>query len=268
MKTNPIFIIRRYIYKTLNLVDRLFDNNTKAFVLCYHGIDSSDWRFSISLIMFKKQIKHLKNEGYSFITTKDILEYCQGKKILPKPSVAITFDDGYKSMKIVAKFLKEEKIEPTLFLLSQTVKPNWKEIGKKDSFLNFSEIKSLERNGWLMGSHSSTHANLSELSKEELVNEISNSKKVLEQKLKKSISDFAYPRGKYNDSVLKQVKKAGFKAGWTMDDGFLGPQTNLLQIPRIGVDRTHSLEEFKTLFSPSAILMRKLIKQSPIGGLL
>jgi hypothetical protein len=45
-----------------------------------------------------------------------------------------------------------------------------------------------------------------------------------------------------------------------MDDGSVTQHSHALTLPRIGINRTHSLEEFKTLNSPSNIWLRQFIK--------
>lgn len=256
--------IRDGIYVILASFDRLFGRKTPVFVLSYHSIASDSWRFSVSKTAFSKQIAYL-SKHYDFITLATLERYLKGKVKLDKPSVVLTFDDGYADIVSLKPLFKKYGIKPALFVLSNTKKPNWKELATKRPFLTKAQIRSLHKLGWEINVHSATHANLATLSEKDLHTEIAKAKKDIEETLGAITPYFAYPRGKYNNAVLTKVKNTKYRMALTMDDGAVTPGVAMLQIPRIGVDGTHSLEIFKTLFSPSAITFRKLVKESPIG---
>ncbi len=44
----------------------------------------------------------------------------------------------------------------------------------------------------------------------------------------------------------------------SMDAGFINQKTDLFKVPRVGVDRSHTFMEFKYIFSPSVIRIKKL----------
>jgi len=256
---------RRSSYVSFGFFDKLAKRKrSKLIILVYHGVGNDKWKFSVDTKTFKKQINYLKKD-YDFVNLKTAEEFVNGKKKLSKQSVVLTFDDGYKDILKLKHFLKKQNIKPALFLITDTKNVNLNEIKNKKPFLSKPEIKTLVSWGWEIGSHSNTHANLSELSAKELQDEISLSKKKLEKELGIPIRYFAYPRGKYTKNVLKYVKKAKYNLALTMDDGFINKAINPLTVPRIGIDRTHSFSEFKSSFSPSNILLRKFIKQTFVG---
>ena len=45
-----------------------------------------------------------------------------------------------------------------------------------------------------------------------------------------------------------------------MNDGMISKNSDPLLLPRVGVDASHSFNEFKMLFSPSVIWFRSLLK--------
>jgi len=212
----------------------------------------------------KKQIAYLK-KNYHIIDLATVEKIVSGKRFVNKPSIVLTFDDGYKDIMQLRYFLKKQNIKPALFLIADTQNVNTAEIGKEHTYLNKNDIKSLIADGWEVGCHSNTHANLSGLSEKELYKEIVVSKKTLEESFGIKINYFAYPRGKYSKTVLKYVKKAKYKLGLTMDDNLIDKNINPLVIPRIGIDRTHTFSEFKSAFSPSTVGARMLLKNTFIG---
>jgi hypothetical protein len=49
------------------------------------------------------------------------------------------------------------------------------------------------------------------------------------------IKTFAYPNGNYNENVMKVLRDCNFECAVTTRKGFLGPETPLMEIPRIGI---------------------------------
>lgn len=259
-----IIWIRRFMYISLGLLDTIKSGKSQVFVITYHSVADDKWRFSVDLDKIKRQLTFLKN-NYDFITLNTLELFIKGEIEITKPSVVITFDDGYRDVLKLKSFFKKNNIRPAVFILANPRRANYKELGTKREFLNRNEILSLKNDGWEIGSHTNTHADLTTLSEQRLKDEILDSRKKLEEIIKTDVKYFAYPRGKYTDKVLKILKKSGYVLGLTMDDGFISKKTNPLLVPRIGVDRTHSFQEFKSLNSINNVNMRMRIKQSFVG---
>jgi peptidoglycan/xylan/chitin deacetylase (PgdA/CDA1 family) len=257
--------IRKVIYVALGLLDtKLLKRKNMLFILSYHSISDDSWRFGVRFSTLRRQIYFLR-KTHDFIALSEVNDYISGKKQLRKPGVVITFDDGYKDILQTKKFFKKLGIRPALFLLADTSRVNYSELATKRPFLNKKEVLSLVSSGWELGSHSDTHPNLADLAEKQVLEEVLGSKSRLESWLGLPIRFFAYPRGRYSDSVLRFVKKAKYELGLTMDDGFIGKRSNPFLLPRVGVDRTHTFAEFQFAFVPSVVLFRQLIKKSYLG---
>lgn len=253
--------IRRCIYAVLASFDAIFKRSEHTIVVfCFHSIASDEWRFSIDKGVFVQEIEYLLKTRKP-ITIDDVRNYILGKKQITEPSFAVCFDDGYRDILTVRTYLKERGIKPTLFVLSHEVEADTTELGTDRPFLSREEILRLQEDGWTIGSHSATHGDFFILDEAGIKKEIGESKMALEKSLGCVIEYFAYPRGRYTDAVLAEVKNAGYRMALSMDDGRIDSQTPLLAIPRVGVDRTHSFAEFRHIFSPSAIFFRQTVKR-------
>ena len=262
-KLLTFLLVRRSIYFFLYALDRLFHRGNTLFILCYHSIDHDTWRYGVDLASFKKQLAYLETH-YTFISVHDL----EKQRTTPndeRPSVLLTFDDGYKDIVQLKNLFIDHKISPLLFVLSDREKANRHELATDQPFLSTKEIIRLIDAGWDIGSHSKTHADLTTLSVTDMTDEIIQSKISLEKELHIPINYFAYPRGKYNKDILRIARSAGYAMCFTMDDGALSKSTDTRLIPRIGVDRTHVNKEFETLFSPSVVQFRKIVKLSFLG---
>lgn len=73
------------------------------FAFCYHDVKSGihgDLHQDSGAVSTEHLIQHfewIKDNGYTVVSLNDIIAARQGKKILPKKSIYLTFDDGYKS---------------------------------------------------------------------------------------------------------------------------------------------------------------------------
>lgn len=255
-------LVRRYLYITFGYIDlNILHRSNLITILSYHSIEDDKWRFSIDPEMLRKQITYL-DAHYDFISLKDLEEYLKNKKFITKPSIVLTFDDGYRDILEVKNLFDELNVKPALFILADPERADHEQLQNEKKLLSKNEILILINEGWEIGSHSMTHPDLSRMSKKELENEICLSKQKLEKDLNIPIRYFAYPRGKYSKKVLDLVEKSKYSLGLTMDDGIIDIKTNPLLVPRIGIDRTHSFREFKYTFSTSNIKLRQIIKNT------
>lgn len=88
--------------------------------------------------------------------------------------------------------------------------------------MSWDQIKELDANGIEIASHACTHPILSQLSYEELAQEVSDSKKKIEEMLNKPCVAISYPVGEahaYNQAVTDAVKEAGYIFGCTYESG-------------------------------------------------
>ncbi len=258
-------IIRGIIYYLFGVFDDFLNIKVPDIVvICYHGIGIDDWQYNISLEEFKKQVDVILKLRTP-MSLSQLTEYIQGKRKIEKPSFVITFDDGYKNVLNCLEYLKNKDIKPGVFLLSNEDGVNRSEMGNSLELLTSKDVSNLVSAGWEIGSHGATHQDFSCLSTDEITKEIKVSKSDLEKNLVTEVQYIAYPKGRYTNSILDEVKQAGYKLGLTMDDSFISRQTNPLLVPRIGVDKSHKIYEFKGSFSPTVIKLRHLLKKININ---
>lgn len=261
MKKKLLLLSRKAIYSMIRFIDEsVLSRKTSIFILCYHSFLTDSWRWSVNIEEFKKQITYLLDNGYVPVALKDIENFLLGNKKLRHGSFALTIDDGYKDALQIADFLAEKNITPTVFVLSDRKRANRKELETSRELLTQEDITYLVQHGWMLGSHTATHPDLHALQDDrELAKEIIQAKKDLEREYRCSITYFSYPKGKYTEKIVRLVKKAGYTMACSMNDGYITKKTNILLLPRIGIDRTYGINEFKAVFLPSAIAFRKFI---------
>lgn len=198
-------------------------------ILMYHSFDASRTKdfAAVSLESFYKQMKFIKKKGYGVISLNDYCGLLKDGKPLPRNSVVITIDDGYKDNLEAVKILKEFDFPATLFIIADRIgNPGFLSEGDIRSILNEAKIT--------IGSHTLTHPDLPKLSDAELKNELSGSKRILERQFKTKIATIAYPGGAYDERTLKEAEGNGYLCACTTNRGF-SKKLNRFSLRRIKV---------------------------------
>lgn len=85
-------------------------------------------------------------------------------------------------------------------------------------------------------SHTCSHPILTNCNDNDLALELLDSKKTLEELLNTEIISIAYPNGNYNDKIIEECKKYGYKLAFTTEQKLLDIDTdNLYKLPRFCV---------------------------------
>lgn len=127
--------------------------------------------------------------------------------IPPDPIKHITFefsfDDCWSEDMKAADLLEKYGLRGTFYIIVDAV--------GKEGHLTWEQIKELDKRGHTIGSHTVTHpSDLKLLYDQDLHYEIQNSKDMLEMVLGHNISEFCYPRGRFDDRVKSFVIRSGY----------------------------------------------------------
>ncbi|MDZ7759334.1 MAG: polysaccharide deacetylase family protein [Desulfovermiculus sp.] len=102
--------------------------------------------------------------------------------------------------------------------------------------LDWDEVREMQDSGLVsFGAHTADHVILDQVSLEQAEEEIVQSKLDMQEHLGGRPEVFAYPNGNYNADIQGLLEKHGFLAAVTTKKGWVGPGTNMLEIPRIGM---------------------------------
>lgn len=206
------------------------EKKQEVLILMYHQVseNSSLWGdYVIPASLLKEDFEYLKNNNYTPIKIKDILDFTKGTKKLPEKAVVITFDDGQRSfLTKVVPLLKEYKY-PAVVNIVGALTDLYTENGEtndKYAYLNWNDIKTLSQNPLVeIGHHSYNFHSLgyrrgmgkiygesnsaySEIIKTDI--------EKLNEKLLSNIGErpyiLAYPYGIRNDTLLEIAKDENF----------------------------------------------------------
>ncbi|AWB46099.1 polysaccharide deacetylase family sporulation protein PdaB [Paenibacillus sp. CAA11] len=126
-----------------------------------------------------------------------------------KKLIALTFDIswGDKRAEPILNVLKEKNIQKATFFLSSPWSKSHPEI-----------IKTIQAQGYEIGSHGHKHTNYSQLSEEEIVEQLKTSKAILAETTGKAPDLLRLPNGDFDKRVLRIADSMGFKViQWDTD---------------------------------------------------
>ncbi len=116
-----------------------------------------------------------------------------------QPIVSVTFDDGWESIYSQAfPLLQKYGIPTTQYVLSSEM--------ANPVYMSEKQIRSMQKAGHEIGSHTASHPNLTTIDDEDLERELRESHAEL-QRLFGPIRDFASPLGAYDDRTLAAISK-------------------------------------------------------------
>lgn len=151
---------------------------------------------------------------------------------------AITFDDGFQNvLEHGLAILSRHKMPAIQFIVSGYIgRQNDWDIAKGDAaerLMDAAQIREWLEAGHEIGSHSMTHPNLKTLSAAEAREEISSSKKSLEDQFGVAVRHFCYPFGGWTPQVRDIVVEAGYQTSCTVEFGVNDAATDPFTLRRI-----------------------------------
>ncbi|MGE5629330.1 MAG: polysaccharide deacetylase family protein [Solirubrobacterales bacterium] len=208
-------------------------------VLMYHSIGVEKGNpIRMPKEQFEKEMKYIKDNGYTTITLKELYDYFDNKKNVPDKAIVITLDDGYEDNYTEAyPILKKYNLKATIFMVTSTV-----DVNKK--CLTSDQLKEMDKNGIDIESHTVTHRDLDTLSYLEQLKELKDSKAYLENLLGKEVDYLAYPTGKYNNDTIKAAKEAGYKMALTTNGRWSDKSDGIYTLDRVYISTFFSMDIF------------------------
>jgi peptidoglycan/xylan/chitin deacetylase (PgdA/CDA1 family) len=237
-------------------------------ILCYHAISPS-WPAALSVTpeLFERQLDALVQRGYQ---SARLTEAVIGE-VGPRVAV-ITFDDGYRSVLELAKpILDRYGFSATLYV--PTAWPDeprvmrWPGIDRwlgtvheeEMRSVTWSELRTLDREGWEIGSHTCTHPRLPTLEDSALIEELSHSKARIEDELGHACTSLAYPYGGVDARVVEATRAAGYSAATTIPR--ILRREEPLSWPRVPIFHEDGESRFRLKISPTV----RRLRRSPLG---
>lgn len=222
-------------------------------VICYHKIARKPLRTKsrgiyVSPALFQRQMRELRDDGFQSIT----LDECEATSSPnDQKHVILTFDDGsVTTLRGAMPALAAAGFTAIQFLVAGLLggRNEW-DIAKgevPDRLMDEAQARDWLAAGHQIGSHTLSHPHLSQLPLPKAREEISSSKKLLEDRFGLPVRHFCYPYGDFSIPVRDLVAEAGYHTAVTTKPGVWHPGGDQLLIRRVSA-RADSLN-FRNVF--------------------
>jgi peptidoglycan/xylan/chitin deacetylase (PgdA/CDA1 family) len=191
---------------------------------------------TVTTPVFESHLKYLKDNGYTVIPLRRLVDYYLGKGPLPPPrSVVIVADDGHKTVYTdMFPLVKQYRIPVTLFIYPSA-------ISNASYAMTWDQLRDLKGSGLFdFQSHSYWHPNFKKDKKrmtpaeykKSVDMQLIKSKEKLEKKLGVRVDMLAWPFGIFDEDLINRAKAAGYSAALTIERHHSGPVENPMTLPR------------------------------------
>ena len=208
-------------------------------VLNYHrfGPTKADG-MTVTTKVFEAQMKWLKDNGYTVIPLRTLVNYLRGQGPPPPPkSVVITADDAHKTVySDMWPVVRKYNMPVTLFIYPSCVSNPHAPYA-----MSWQQLADLKKTGLFdMQSHTFWHPNFKKEKKklkpgeyQKLVDtQLKKSKAILEKKFGTTVDLLAWPFGIYDDELEKEAAKAGYTVAFSIDRRHANKSEKIMAQPR------------------------------------
>ena len=166
--------------------------------------------------------------------------------------VALTFDDGYETLRrVAAPILRDVGLVATVYVNSSWIGDGDRIASESqkghypgEQFLRWDEVIGLRELGWTIGSHAADHVDLTQQPDADLRSQLERSKAAIESRLGIECRHLAYPWGRNDRRVRQAVASAGYQWAVSAIHGPVPASADRYAVPRIDIRKDYELEDF------------------------
>jgi peptidoglycan/xylan/chitin deacetylase (PgdA/CDA1 family) len=176
-----------------------------------------------------------------------------------EPASKSVLGEWVEALKRVSESEKQSAMQALPSILEVEIPENIFE----NVMLSWEEARNMQAHGITFGAHTVSHPILTRVPLEQAEQEVTESKKQIEEKLGTTVNTFAYPNGQERDispEVIHAVKRAGFQAAFSLIAGpspFDEVQREPFSIRRIFIGQADTLPRFAAKLAGISRVMKK-----------
>jgi peptidoglycan/xylan/chitin deacetylase (PgdA/CDA1 family) len=192
--------------------------------------------------LFRRCVKWLRRNGYTFISAEQLIEYLHHGKPVPKGAVWLSCDDAYREwLDVMAPVIREEGVPITMFVPSGVVEhggrlPFKRRKADARDTLTVADLKTVAQLPQVtIGGHTVTHAVTMNLPEDRTRYELGHSRLTLEAWTGTAVQCFAYPEGLYDGHERRILAELNYRVAATTRPDFITRRTDPYLAPRFCV---------------------------------
>lgn len=206
-----------------------------AVILMYHHVSATTpASTSIDPALFAQHLDHFAQHGYQVMDLPELLKSLQDGQPVPKKSIALTFDDAYRSVYENAYPLLRQRGWPfTIFVNSDPVDRNF------SSHASWAQLQEMAAAGATLANHSASHSHLGarlpgegrQAWQQRIRQDIETAQQRIKEETGQDHRLFAYPYGEFTPELQQLLTRLGY-ISLGQQSGPVGFQTDFSAVPR------------------------------------
>ena len=189
---------------------------------------------------FSRQMAYLKIGGYHVLRLDEALKCLRGQIPTPSRAVVLTFDDAYENFYEYAFPVLQTHGFPAIVyaisgMLGQSAAWLAADGHATPPLMGAARLRQIRAAGIDIGSHSAAHVRLAEQTTERIHEDVTRSKKELEDAIGERIDHFCYPYGSHDIRAVEAVAEAGYLSATTCERASATAADDPLTLPRKAV---------------------------------
>jgi len=207
----------------------------KAVILAYHHI-ATDTPASTTIApdVFEQHLDLLEANQFNVWPLTRVLEALDNNESVPPRTVAMTFDDGYKSVyTTVWPSLTKRDLPFTVFVTTGAVDQ------EMPAYMSWSNLKELAQAGVDLGNHGAAHVHAHDVSRETFRGDLRRAQTRLIAQTGATPRVYAYPYGEFNRELGQIVRVDGLY-GVGQQSGVVGNNANFSSAPRFPISPNYA----------------------------
>ncbi|MFV0481025.1 MAG: polysaccharide deacetylase family protein [Campylobacteraceae bacterium] len=199
-----------------------------AHIFIYHRFNDDRYpTTSVTNEVLREHFTYLKDNNYTVIPLKDIVNKIEANESIPDKWIALTIDDGYKSfIENGLAIFKEFNYPFSVFIYVEATEK------KYSDFLTWDDIKNIKNEGGDIEYHSYSHAHMTRMNEASLKEDFKKGIDIFEKNLGFKPKYFSYPYGEFNENTLNIAKEFGFSAILNQNSGAITKNSDIYSLDR------------------------------------
>ena len=201
-------------------------------ILTFHSIEASGSVLSYDARLFDALLAYLEKKAIPICDLDTLLANDA------KNGIAITFDDGMKSVYETAlPILREYQAPAHVFLATGVIGggcewPQQPATTPSFEMLNWQEVEALHLAGVRVECHTHTHPDMRSLTRDQIAEECGKANEIITSRLGRKPRYFAYPFG-YHNRLARDVVRGSYSGSVTTELRMLGVDEDAAALPRL-----------------------------------
>jgi peptidoglycan/xylan/chitin deacetylase (PgdA/CDA1 family) len=217
-------------------------------ILTFHALDDKRSPLSFPPELFQRGMRQLHQAGFRTVSATRAASLLREGKPLPGRLMAITFDDGYRSVfEHGLPVLEQLGYTATVFLNTGPAAAVLPPMEGRDR-LSWGQIQRLHEAGIEIGAHSVTHPDLTALDEIRIEAEVAGSRAAISEAIGAKVSSFAYPFGRHSH-LARSIVRGHFECAFTTELGVADSDDDTHALPRLEMHYFRNEATFSLLSS-------------------